>query len=87
MVLAPEELAELNVKEATLLAGSYVDGDLKASFSDVVQQYSLKNSEHPVKITFLFEHKSSPPTHPIEIQILQYFLGIWRREVANGQFA
>ncbi|MCS7037786.1 MAG: Rpn family recombination-promoting nuclease/putative transposase [Saprospiraceae bacterium] len=85
MVLSPEELAELDLNKATLLAGSYVEGDLKATFSDIVWQCPLKNADNLVKVAFLFEHKSSPPSQPIEVQLLQYFLGIWRREVANGQ--
>ncbi len=85
MVLSPEELAELDVRKATLMADSYVEEELKPSFSDVVWQCPLKNGGNPLKVAFLFEHKSSPPSYPIEIQLLQYFLGIWRREVANGQ--
>lgn len=83
-VLTPEQLALLDLDNAVLLSGSFVESDLRSALSDVIWQCPLKNTEAQAKITFLFEHKSSPPNQPIEIQLLQYILGVWRRELADG---
>ena len=82
-VLPSEILKELDLETMQLSSESYVDGDLKAGFSDVVWQCStVKNGN--VKITFLFEHKSDLPDKPIDVQLLQYVLGIWQKELADG---
>ena len=54
---------------------SYVTGHLSRSMSDVVWSGSFANGGPEFKISFLFEHKSSPAEHP-HLQLLEYWLGI-----------
>lgn len=57
---------------------SYIDQRLKQYFSDIV--YSCETQEGiPLKIAFLFEHKSYPPDYP-HLQLLRYMLEIWERQ-------
>lgn len=58
---------------------SYIDGKLNQYFSDLVFSCETKE-EVPLKIAFLFEHKSYVPDHP-HIQLLRYMLEIWEREM------
>ena len=62
---------------------SYVDKDLKNFYSDVVYD-ALFDGKTPIKIAFLFEHKSYVPTFP-HLQLLAYMLKIWERQLANKQ--
>ncbi len=83
--LPPDQLASLVLEEIYLQSDSYVSGQLKSYFSDVVWQCPLRNSEGKVKISFLFEHKSSPPDIPIEGQLAPYVANIWARERNNKE--
>ena len=62
---------------------SYVDKDLKNFYSDMVYD-ALFDGKTPVKIAFLFEHKSYVPSFP-HLQLLAYMLKIWERQMTNKQ--
>lgn len=62
---------------------SYIDSKLKQYYSDIV--YACQTLDQiPLKITFLFEHKSYPPSYP-HIQLLRYMLEIWERQVKDKE--
>jgi len=62
---------------------SYVDEELKESFSDLV--YNCKyNQKTKIKISILIEHKSYAPDYP-HIQLLKYLLKIWESNIKQKQ--
>lgn len=81
--LPPEAAEVLNLDSLLLCSDSHVDGNLKAAFSDVVWKCGLRQGAGEVLITLLFEHKSDLPEQPIFVQLLQYLLGIWQKDLAE----
>jgi predicted transposase/invertase (TIGR01784 family) len=72
----PRELKEkLALSTLELDNNSYVDEELKESFSDIVYN-CLYQGQEDIKITLLFEHKSYVPDYP-HLQIIKYMLNIW----------
>ncbi len=63
---------------------SYVDERLSEHFSDLVYNCFQSSEEQEVKITLLFEHKSSQPKH-IHVQLLRYMVNIWDRQEKNRE--
>ncbi|MCS7037218.1 MAG: Rpn family recombination-promoting nuclease/putative transposase [Saprospiraceae bacterium] len=63
---------------------SYVSGRFSASFCDALYETRRKNGD-PVRVAFLFEHKSAPPRIPIHLQILDYMLQVWEDDIKNGR--
>ena len=61
----------------TLDSASYIDHELSESFSDIVYSCSVRNTT-AVKVSFLFEHKSSPELYP-HVQLLKYIANIWEQ--------
>ena len=62
----PANLLEVIDKESLGLASdSYVDEHLNETFSDLVYHARFQ-TEEPMKISFLFEHKSYPPSQPVQ---------------------
>jgi len=59
---------------------SYIDKSLKETFSDVVYScdYQISVETIPLKITFLFEHKSQYAEN-IDLQLLRYRVNIWQK--------
>ena len=73
----------LNLNKLKLDNTSYVDKKLKEHFADIVYSCPYgKNGE--VKISFLFEHKSTPPKVPY-LQLLRYQLEIWSEQEKQKQ--
>ena len=82
-VLPPALFARLNFSTLQKEDTSYIDHKLKQFFSDIV--YNCRTVDDiPLKITFLFEHKSYPPDYP-HLQLLRYMLEIWDRQVKDKQ--
>jgi predicted transposase/invertase (TIGR01784 family) len=65
----------LDLAHLVLDNASYVDEELKKSFSDLVYT-SYYKSDVKIKISLLFEHKSTAPDYP-QVQLLKYMTGIW----------
>ena len=63
---------------------AFVGGRFGVSFSDVVYETRLSNGV-PVRLLFLFEHKSYEPSHPVQLQLLDYMLQIWEDDLRNGR--
>lgn len=62
---------------------SYINNKLKQFFSDIV--YSCRTKDDiPLKIAFLFEHKSYPPDYP-HLQLMRYMLEMWDRQAKEKQ--
>ncbi|MEL7341984.1 MAG: Rpn family recombination-promoting nuclease/putative transposase, partial [Bacteroidota bacterium] len=60
----------------------YLNEELKAFYADVV--YSAKVNKQEVKLVFLLEHKSYVERQPY-LQLLEYMMGIWRKDVQAGK--
>ena len=66
----------IDIQALTISNNSYVTVQLEEYFADVVWESNYGTSKTPIKITFLFEHKSYVPQYP-HIQLLRYMLEIW----------
>lgn len=65
---------------------AFVSGRFGISFCDIVYETKLTNGS-PVRLLFLFEHKSYIPTFPIHLQLLDYLLQIWEDDLKkNARF-
>jgi predicted transposase YdaD len=73
----PENLVK-NIDFKTLKEDKtdYITPALQSYFSDVVWQCNYGKHKVPVKVTFLFEHKSYIAKRP-HLQLLRYMLEIW----------
>ena len=61
---------------------AFVSGRFGISFSDVLYETRLTTGA-PVRLLFLFEHKSYLPNSPIHLQLLDYLLQIWEDDLKN----
>lgn len=78
----PEDLtAQLDLNTLTHTSDSFVDKQLKASYSDIVFQCDY--GTRPIQISLLFEHKSSPEPYA-RLQLLRYMLNSWEGQLKNG---
>lgn len=68
--LPKEILSELSFKDLKEDPTSYLSKKLKNFFSDICYNCRFGKSGQEVKITFLFEHKSSP-SQKIHLQLLE----------------
>lgn len=74
------ELVDLNSLKPQ--KDSYIEEDLKETFSDLLFQTKISNEES--YIYFLFEHKSYP-ANKVAIQLLRYMLNIWNDKSCQKQ--
>ena len=65
---------------------SYIDSKLTENFSDIVYScdFNTKYGLLPIKVSFLFEHKSQYAPY-IHLQLLQYKLNIWFENINQEQ--
>lgn len=81
--LTTDIAAEINIDTLELDGTSYVNKELDDLYSDIVYNVETKTNE-PIKISLLFEHKSTPPKYP-RLQLMDYLLGIWRTNIKDKQ--
>lgn len=62
----------------------HISGRFGASFCDSIYQTQLKGGR-PVRLLFLFEHKSDRPTYPVHLQLLDYMLQIWENDARRNR--
>ena len=74
---------KLDLSTLSLDPNSYIDNKLAESFSDIVYSCSVDNNS-VVKISLLFEHKSSPDPFPY-MQLLKYMANIWEQMRKQNQ--
>ncbi len=74
---------KLNLDTLEIDTTEYVNKRLKTNFSDIVYN-CIYGEKTPIKISLLFEHKSYPEAYP-HFQILEYMLGIWQKQLNQGQ--
>ncbi len=80
----PKQLLEkVNLASLQLDNSSYIDEELKESFSDLVFNCKFKGKTD-IKIAILIEHKSYVPAYP-HIQLLKYMLKIWDVNIKQKQ--
>ena len=73
----PALLQKLQLQTLQPEPDSYLDEELRAHFADLV--YSCHYDHTSIKVTLLFEHKSYVPAYPVELQLLEYMLRIWKK--------
>ncbi len=61
---------------------SYIDEELKSSYSDIVYNCAYKGKAE-IKVSLLFEHKSGIVDHP-HLQLLKYMLNIWNTNLKQN---
>lgn len=61
---------------------AFVSGRFGVSFSDILYETRLTTGA-PVRLIFLFEHKSYLPSLPIHLQLLDYMLQLWEDDIKN----
>ena len=72
-----QTLNKLDLTHISVDKKSYLSEEYKAQYSDLVVETRFKgNSEEPVFVYFLLEHKSYIPTHPA-FQLLRYMVEQW----------
>ena len=74
----------IDLQSLTLSNTSYVTPKLEEFFSDIVWECRYGQMEKPIKVAFLFEHKSFVPKFP-HVQLLRYMLEIWEECETNNQ--
>ena len=80
----PKELVRnINFDSLVPLKDSYVDEELKESFSDLVFTCKYKGKKE-IKIALLFEHKSKPEQYP-HFQLLKYLIKLWEADLKQKQ--
>lgn len=73
-------LAALDLSSLTAVPGSFVDGQLAASYSDLLFRVLLK--DRPALVYVLVEHKSQSDRWVV-LQLLRYCVRIWERVLAE----
>jgi len=67
--------AKMNLQTLSLSNTSYITRGLQKYYSDVVYD-CMYGQQNPIKIVFLFEHKTEVPEYP-HLQLLQYMVNAW----------
>ncbi len=83
----PEIVKKLHLKTLELDHTEYVDDELKKYFADKVYDcdYNYTDSKTgKVKITLLFEHKSTMENFP-HLQLLRYLLNVWETQIKQAK--
>ncbi|MCF6240062.1 MAG: Rpn family recombination-promoting nuclease/putative transposase [Bacteroidales bacterium] len=81
-ILPDEIVKKLNLETIELDSTEYIDEKLRTNFSDLV--YNCRYKEQIIKISLLFEHKSSPEQYP-HFQLNRYMLNIWQTQLSQKQ--
>lgn len=79
--LPPDVLTLVDLETIERQKDSYVDQELKESFSDLLFQAQIH--EHEGYIYFLFEHKAHP-SPGAALQLLKYMVRIWERKLEES---
>ena len=81
--LPPSVAAEIDLESLQPTRDSFVDAELRASYSDLVFTARLRGSAEAL-IYLIFEHKSGPdPATPF--QLLRYVVRIWESRLREGK--
>ena len=80
--LNPNFVKNIDLQSLTITNNSYITSALEEYFADVVWDCNYGVSKTPIKVTFLFEHKSYVPKYP-HLQLLRYMLEIWDNNNKN----
>ena len=79
----PENLIrKINLDTVKLTKDSFIDEKLRSSYSDLLFECEISGKKGYIYI--LFEHKSHPEKYT-QLQVLGYFLEIWRKDITNGK--
>ncbi len=81
--LPSEVVAWLDLSSLDLRKDSFVDGNLREHFSDMLYQVKLKD-ERAAYVYVLLEHKSYPDKL-VAFQLLRYLVRIWEQALKEGE--
>lgn len=81
--LPPDIVRNIQWESLQLEDRSYIDEELKNSFSDIVYQCNY-GEKLPLILSLLLEHKSHPISNPYP-QLLRYISRIWDRNLAEKE--
>lgn len=76
--------AEIDVESMTIVKETYITEELQEYFSDLLFQFTLRNSKKKLVVSLLFEHKSNPDKHVL-VQVGHYIFNQWTKELNNKQ--
>lgn len=77
-------LDKLDLETLEIDPNSYINDELKETFSDLVWSCRLKGNNEQCKIAFLLEHKSYKSAYP-HFQINDYQRGAWNTQIGAKQ--
>ena len=80
--MGQELVNNIDFQSLTISNNSYITSALEEYFADVVWDCNYGVSKTPIKVTFLFEHKSYVPKYP-HLQLMRYMLEIWDNNNKN----
>jgi len=69
--LPPSLVAAIDLESLAPMPDSFVDDQLRTSFSDLVFSVRMKTNDEPLFLSLLLEHKSSPDPY-VTIQLGHY---------------
>lgn len=78
--LHPEIKAKCDFNQLSIVAGTYIEDDLKAHASDIVYKFNLKDNEGCAYVYALIEHQSTPD-RLMPFRILRYQLAIIQKHM------
>ena len=81
--LPPALTAVLDVQSAELEKDSFVDEELRASYSDLVYSVNLKDGRS-LCVYVLFEHKSEPEPL-VAFHLIRYMVRLWEDSLKQGK--
>ena len=81
--LMPDIAEHLDLGTLIIDNETYINEKLNKFYSDVVYNCQLKEGKS-IKVALLLEHKSVPQSYP-HLQLMEYLMGIWRKNVANKE--
>jgi len=82
--LPPETLANLDLSSLRLASGSFQDDELRETEADLLFKIDRVDSEEPVLVYVLTEHKSYPDAM-MPFQLLKYMVRVWERDGRDNE--
>jgi predicted transposase/invertase (TIGR01784 family) len=83
--LPGKQLAQLNLDTLQLDSETYISKKMRRRLSDLVYHCETKEKGDPIRICFLFEHKSRPSNRLIYGQIGHYLFDIQEQDVRQNR--
>jgi predicted transposase/invertase (TIGR01784 family) len=82
-ILPTHVSAKLDLPSLRIVSGSFIDDSLRMSQSDQLYEVDLHDTEQPIAVYLLFEHKSAPD-RLMPFQLLKYMVRIWEQRLRDS---